>query len=148
MSDKRTLSKFLGIISELEARFINICNQNDCQHMPDPVTISYDVYNYSKSLLKYNREIFFRGERKMYFVYNDIDASANEPRIRLHSTIGVIEEVMLTDSLLYNKDDGNWYIWSPLDLNAIENLDNPPISQLIELSDPMIERIIHIALID
>ena len=84
----------------------------------------------------------------MYFVYNDIDASANEPRIRLHSTIGVIEEVMLTDSLLYNKDDGNWYIWSPLDLNAVENLDNPPISQLIELSDPMIEQIFHIALID
>ena len=123
----------------LEDRFAYIAQEFDVEERPDSVNVSFDVYNYEKTQISYDRRIFYHDKREMYFIYNNIDASSNENRIRLYSTEGVADTVMLTDDIYYK--NGSWLVWQPLNLNNILNGIGPNVSNLITLTDDMIRDI-------
>ena len=139
MSTRPIVNTFLAQIMNLENRFARIAQEFDIEERPDSVNVSFDVYNYEKTLISYDRRIFYHDEREMYFIYNSIDASSNENRIRLYSTEGVAESVMLTDDIYYK--DGLWYVWQPLNVDDILNGVGPDVSNLIELTNDMIRNI-------
>ena len=139
MSTRPVVNAFLTQIANLENRFVLIAQELGVQERPETVRVSFDVYNYEKTLIPYNRRIFFHDNREMYFIYNDIDASSNENRIRLYSTEGVADSVMLTDDIYYK--DGLWYVWQPLNIDDILNGVGPDVSNLTELTDDKIRNI-------
>ncbi len=139
MSTRPIVNAFLTQIMNLEDRFAHIAQEFDVEERPDSVNVSFDVYNYEKTQISYDRRIFYHDKREMYFIYNNIDASSNENRIRLYSTEGVADTVMLTDDIYYK--NGSWLVWQPLNLNNILNGIGPNVSNLITLTDDMIRDI-------
>lgn len=139
MSTRPIVNAFLAQITNLEDRFALVAQNFGVQERPDVVKVSFDVYNYAKTLISYNRRVFYHANKEMYFIYNDIDASSNENKIRLYSTEGVAEAVMLTDDIYYV--DGLWKVWQPLNVDDILNGIGPDVSNLIELTDDMIGNI-------
>ena len=139
MSTRPIVNAFLVQIAHLEDRFARVAQKFGVQERPETVMVSFDVYNYEKTLISYNRRIFYHDKREMYFIYNNIDASSNENRIRLYSTECVAESVMLTEDIYYK--DGLWFVWQPLNVDDILNGVGPDVSNLIELTNDMIENI-------
>ena len=139
MSTRHVLNAFLTQITNLENRFALIARELGVQEHSETVRVSFDVYNYEKTLISYERKKFFHDNREMYLIYNDVDASSNENRIRLYSTEGVADSVMLTDDIYYK--DGLWYVWQPLNIDDILNGVGPDVSNLTELTDDKIRNI-------
>ena len=63
MSTRPVVNAFLTQIANLENRFVLIAQELGVQERPETVRVSFDVYNYEKTLIPYNRRIFFNDNR-------------------------------------------------------------------------------------
>lgn len=145
MGNRELVKKFICAIAALEAEFERIAKEeiNNISIMPERVVVAYNAFDYANTQISYQRKRFNKGNHYFYFEYNSIDATNNDTKILILSDYGVAENVMLTADVIYSPKDNQWYVWTPVDLNQIYNLQEQPISKLKKLVPEMIRQIVH-----
>ena len=139
MDKKKETIEFLAEISELEDRFERIGKEVipelETYNVADEV--SYDAWNYSDTLLKYEVKHFKYNEFDIYFEYDSVCATISEKQVWIkiipYDTFDVLGDVFLCDFIDFK--DGDWYVQSPIDP------EDPEISHPIVLTDSMIKSI-------
>ena len=139
MGKKKETIEFLAEISELEDRFERIGKEVipelETYNVADEV--SYDAWNYSDTLLKYEVKHFKYNEFDIYFEYDSVCATISEKQVWIkiipYDTFDVLGDVFLCDFIDFK--DGDWYVQSPIDP------EDPEISHPIVLTDSMIKSI-------
>ena len=139
MGKKKETIEFLAEISELEDRFERIgkevISELETYNVADEV--SYDAWNYSDTLLKYEVKHFKYNEFDIYFEYDSVCATISEKQVWIkiipYDTFDVLGDVFLCDFIDFK--DGDWYVQSPIDP------EDPEISHPIVLTDSMIKSI-------
>ena len=139
MGTKKETIEFLTEISELEDRFERIGKEIipelESYNVADEV--SFDAWNYSNTLLKFEVKHLKYNKFDIYFEYDSVCATISEKQVWIkiepYDTFDVIGDVFLCDFIDFK--DGDWYVQSPIDS------DDPEISHPIVLTDSMIKSI-------
>ena len=139
MGTKKETIEFLAEISELEDRFERIGKEVipelESYNVADEV--SFDAWNYSNTLLKFEVKHLKYNKFDIYFEYDSVCATISEKQVWIkiepYDTFDVIGDVFLCDFIDFK--DGDWYVQSPIDS------DDPEISHPIVLTDSMIKSI-------
>ena len=99
--------------------------------------VSFDAWNYSNTLLKFEVKHLKYNKFDIYFEYDSVCATISEKQVWIkiepYDTFDVIGDVFLCDFIDFK--DGDWYVQSPIDS------DDPEISHPIVLTDSMIKSI-------
>jgi hypothetical protein len=139
MGKKKETIEFLAEISEFEDRFERIGKEviPELETYNVAAEVSYDAWNYSDTLLKYEVKHFKYNEFDIYFEYDSVCATISEKQVWIkitpYDTFDVLGDVFLCDFIDFKDDD--WYVQSPIDTN------NSEISHPIVLTDSMIKSI-------
>ena len=139
MGTKKETIEFLAEISELEDRFERIGKEVipelESYNVADEV--SFDAWNYSNTLLKFEVKHLKYNKFDIYFEYDSVCATISEKQVWIkiepYDTFDVIGDVFLCDFIDFK--DGDWYVQSPIDS------DDPEVSHPIVLTDSMIKSI-------
>lgn len=139
MGKKKETIEFLAEISELEDRFERIGKEviPELETYNVATEVSYDAWNYSDTLLKYEVKHIKYNEFDIYFEYDSIGATISKKQVWIkiipYDTFDVLGDVFLCDFIDFK--DGDWYVQSPIDP------EDPEISHPIVLTDSMIKSI-------
>lgn len=145
MGNQESVKNFIHVIAALETEFEKIAKKevSDISIIPEKAVVAYNAFDYANTQISYHRKRFQKGTHYFFFEYNSIDATNDDTKILILSDYGVAENVMLTADIIYNPKERQWYVWEPIDIDKVYNLQEQPISKLKKLAPEMIKQIVH-----